>query len=186
MNSPTNTSPAPAARSTTLGGRLLRILRHRWMDHGDVRRAVPPELLKRLESYVTASEARHSGEVRICVEAGMPNSYLWRGASPRQRAIALFGKLRVWDTEHNNGVLIYLLLAENAIEIVADRGLNQLVSAEEWRTIMHRMAAAFKAQRFEDGLTQALQEVSSLLVRHYALPSGQQRSNGLPNAPDVL
>ncbi len=165
--------------------RLQRILRHRWMDDGDTRRAVPPELFKRLESYVGASEARHTGEVRMCVEAGMPSSYLWRGATARERAIALFGKLRVWDTEHNNGVLIYLLLAEHAIEIVADRGLNDRVTSAQWQAIAQHLAAALKAQKFEEGLTQALQEVSALLVQHYPLPAGQLRSNSLPNAPDM-
>jgi uncharacterized membrane protein len=180
-------TPQPSTPTSRMGllARLQRILRHRWMDDADTRRAVPPELLKRLEGYVTASEARHSGEIRICVEAGMPSSYLWRDATPRERAIAMFGKLRVWDTEHNNGVLIYLLLAENAIELVADRGLNAKVSATQWQAITQRMAAAFKAQKFEDGLTQALQEVSSLLVQHFPLHEGQVRSNGLPNAPDV-
>ncbi len=165
--------------------RALRVLRHRWMDDADTRRAVPPELLKRLEGYVSASEARHTGEVRICIEAGMPSSYLWRDATPRERAIAMFGKLRVWDTEHNNGVLIYLLLAERAIELVADRGLNSKVSAAQWQAITAHLAAALKAQRFEEGLTQALQEVSALLVAHFPLTEGQPRANGLPNAPDI-
>ncbi len=179
----TNSTSAP--RRLGFFARLQRVLRHRWMDDGDTRRAVPPELLKRLENYVNASESRHTGEVRICVEAGMPSSYLWRGATPRERAIAMFGKLRVWDTEHNNGVLIYLLLAEHAIELVADRGLNAKVSATQWQAITQRLSAALKAQKFEDGLTQALQEVSALLVQHYPLQEGQVRSNGLPNAPDI-
>jgi uncharacterized membrane protein len=179
-----NSSPSHARRYS-FWSRLQRILRHRWMDDSDTRRAVPPELLKRLENYVTASEARHSGEVRICIEAGMPTSYLWRDATPRDRAVAMFGKLRVWDTEHNNGVLIYLLLAENAIEIVADRGLNHCVSTTQWQAVTQRMAAAFKARKFEEGLTQALQEVSALLVQHFPLGESQARGNGLPNAPDV-
>ena len=87
-------------------------------------RTRPPTAVERLRERVAASERRHSGEIRICVEAGLPLSYLWRGLSARDRAITMFGKLRVWDTEHNNGVLIYLLLAEHAIEIVADRGLE--------------------------------------------------------------
>ena len=79
-----------------------------------------PRAAKARLTRVAASEKRHSGEIRVCAEAGLPLSYLWRGASARERALAMFGKLRVWDTEHNNGVLIYLLLAEHAIEIVAD------------------------------------------------------------------
>jgi uncharacterized membrane protein len=184
MNRITSSTTHPNPRRGFFA-RLLRILRHRWMDDGNTRRAVPHELVKRLEGYVSASEARHTGEVRICVEAGMPSSYLWRDATPRERAIAMFGKLRVWDTEHNNGVLIYLLLAERAIELVADRGLNAKVSTTQWQAITQRLSAALKAQKFEDGLTQALQEVSALLVQHYPLQEGQVRSNGLPNAPDV-
>jgi uncharacterized membrane protein len=185
MNRNPSYSSATANPSRGFFARLLRILRHRWMDHGDTRRAVPPELLQRLERYVAASEARHTGEVRICVEAGMPSSYLWRDATPRERAISMFGKLRVWDTEHNNGVLIYLLLAEHAIELVADRGLNAKVDPAQWEAITQHLSTALKAQKFEEGLTHALQEVSAQLVQHYPLNDGQMRRNGLPNAPDV-
>ncbi len=165
--------------------KLQRILRHRWIDEADTRKAVPPELVERLTRRVAASERRHSGEVRICVEAGLPLSYLWRGASARERAVAMFGKLRVWDTEHNNGVLIYLLLAEHAIEIVADRGLSRHVPPTEWRAIVQRMGNAFREGRFEDGLTQALEEVSALLVQHFPLAEGAGNPNELPDAPDL-
>jgi len=163
--------------------RLLRILRHRWLDEADTRRAIPPELVERLMHRVAASERRHTGEIRIYVEAGLPLSYLWRGASARERAIAMFGKLRVWDTEHNNGVLIYLLLAEHAIEVVADRGLSRRVDPGTWQAIVQHMGAAFRAGRFEDGLTQALEEVSALLVEHFPAAEGQVRPNELPDEP---
>src|SRR3954464_6878247 len=100
-------------------------------------------MLERLAQHVARSESQHTGEVRIYVEAGLPMSYLWRGATARERAVAMFGKLRVWDTEQNNGVLIYLLLAEHAIEIVADRGLNSKVDSGEWQRIVERMGRAF-------------------------------------------
>jgi uncharacterized membrane protein len=163
--------------------RLKRIFRHRWLDESDTRRAIPPDLSERLARRVAASERRHSGEIRIYVEAGLPLSYLWRDASPRERAVAIFGKLRVWDTEQNNGVLIYLLLAEHAIEIVADRGLSRHVPPEEWRGIVAHMSSAFKAGRFEDGLTQALEEVSALLVQHYPLAEDAADGNELPDEP---
>ena len=101
------------------------------------------------------------------------------------RSIALFGKLRVWDTEHNNGVLIYLQLAEHAIEIVADRGVHGRVSAQAWKTMTDNMASAFKANQFEDGLTQAIGEVSSVLVEHFpSTPtSTSQDTNELPDEP---
>jgi uncharacterized membrane protein len=102
----------------------------------------------------------------------------------------MFGKLRVWDTERNNGVLIYLLLAEHAIELVADRGLKPFVAPAEWQAMVQRMGQAFRAQRFEDGLTQALEEVSAVLVAHFpqgnAENQAQDRPNELPDAPVVL
>src|SRR4029453_19375983 len=116
--------------------RLLRILKHRAFDDTDTRRAIGPALLERLRQRVAASERRHSGEIRLCVEAGLPLSYLWRDLSARERALTMFGKLRVWDTEHNNGVLIYLLLAEHAIEIVADRGLDRRVPRAPWQATL--------------------------------------------------
>ena len=129
------------------------------------------------------SERRHSGEIRLCVEAGLPLSYLWREASARERALAMFGKLRVWDTEHNNGVLIYLLLAEHAIEIVADRGLNRHVPAEQWRRLSDGMSAAFKAGRFEDGLGQAIDAVDGLLGQHFPLAEGRPTLTNCPTGP---
>jgi uncharacterized membrane protein len=163
--------------------RLRRIWKHRWLDASDTRRAIPPELVERLSRRVAASERRHGGEVRIYVEAGLPLSYLWRDATPRERALAMFGKLRVWDTEQNSGVLIYLLLAEHAIEIVADRGLNRHVSHEEWQAIVQRMGRAFHEGRFEDGLTHALEEESALLVKHFPAEGGAANANELPDEP---
>lgn len=167
--------------------KIQRIFKHRWTDGSDARRALPPEMLERLAARVAASERRHSGEIRICVEAGLPLSYLWRDAPirevVRQRAVMMFSKLRVWDTAQNNGVLVYLLLAEHAIEIVADRGLNHKVPPAEWQAMVARMGAAFRAGRFEDGLTQALEEVSALLVLHFPLAGGQVNPNELPDDP---
>jgi uncharacterized membrane protein len=163
--------------------KLGRILRHRWLDEADTRKAIPPELSQRLAQRVAASEKRHSGQIRIYVEAGLPMSYLWRDATARERAMAIFGKLRVWDTEHNNGVLVYLLLAERAIEIVADRGLDRHVAPEEWKAVVARMSGAFREGRFEDGLTQALEEVSALLVQHFPVTDGQAHRNELPDEP---
>ena len=153
------------------------------MDDTDTHRAVPPDLLQHLTRRVAASERRHTGEVRICVEAGLPMSYLWRGASARERAVMMFAKLRVWNTEHNNGVLIYVLLADHAIELVADRGLNQHVSAAQWQVMVQHLGAAIKDGRYEDGLTQALEEVSAVLVQHFPLAEGKFNPDELPNAP---
>jgi len=129
------------------------------------------------------SERRHSGEIRICVEASLPLAYLWRDASARERAIALFGKLRVWDTEHNNGVLVYLLLAERAIEIVADRGLGRHVSDAQWRAVVDALRVDLQAGRFEAGLARAVDAVDALLAREFALPAGAANPNELPDRP---
>ena len=166
--------------------KLGRIWRHRWIDEAAVHRVLPADAMARLAGRVGASERRHSGEIRICVEAGLPLSYLWRNAPPRERAVTLFGKLRVWDTEHNNGVLIYLLLAEHAIEIVADRGIDSRVDDAEWTAMAQRMGATFRDGRFEDGLTQALGEMSALLVEHFPLAENEPDTNELPDEPVVL
>ena len=163
----------------------LRLFKHRGVDETDVTRALGAGALERLEARVAKSEAGHSGEIRVCVEAGLPLSYLRRDAVPRERAVMMFAKLRVWDTEHNNGVLIYLLLAEHAIEIVADRGVARHVGGAEWQAIMAAMRAAFQAGAFEAGLNQAVDAVHDLLQRHYPLAPGQVNDNELPNAPYV-
>ena len=162
---------------------LPRLLKHRLLDEGDARRMLGKDALARIEARVAASEKRHSGEIRVVVEAGLPFSYVRRGATPRQRAVALFGKLGVWDTERNNGVLIYLLLAERAIEIVADRGLNRVVAADEWAEIAASMQNAFKSGEFEAGLLRAVDAVDALLVRHFAARPGEVDVNELPDAP---
>ena len=165
--------------------RLSRTLRHRWHDETDARRALSPDALTRLKHRVAASETQHSGEIRVCVEAGLPLSYLWRGASARQRAVTLFGKLRVWDTEHNNGLLIYLLLAERAIEIVADRGLLRHVPQAQWDALLAGMRQAFGQRRFEAGLAEAIDAVGGLLERHFPLAPGQDNPNELPDGVDL-
>ncbi len=161
--------------------KLGRILKHRWLDETDAARLLNAAALDRLEARVAGSEKHHSGEIRLCVEASLPLSYLWRNASARERAITMFGKLRVWDTEHNNGVLIYLLLAEHAIEIVADRGLARVVPQAHWDSVLGGMRLAFARGQFEQGLTSAVQAVDAVLAQHFALAEGQTNPDELPN-----
>jgi uncharacterized membrane protein len=163
--------------------RVVRLLKHRLWDEADARRALGDAALQRIGERVRESETRHSGEIRVCVEAGLPLSYLWRGASARERAVTMFGKLRVWDTEANNGVLIYLLLAEHAIEIVADRGIDRHVGTQGWRQVLDGMRGQFRAGQFEAGLLAAVDAVDGLLYRHFPLQPGQARVNELPDAP---
>ena len=161
--------------------RLWRLLKHRAWDETDVRRVLPSAALDRLQSLVAESEKHHSGEIRLCVEAGLPLSYLWRDAAPRERALAMFGKLRVWDTEANNGVLIYLLLAEHAIELVADRGLARSVPAAHWQAIVEGLGHSLRAGQFEQGLAAVIGEVDRLLRLHFPLSAGEANPNELPD-----
>jgi uncharacterized membrane protein len=164
---------------------IKRLIRHRLWDEDDARRALPAEALARLQQRVADSEARHSGEIRVCVEAGLPLSYLWRDAPARERAITMFAKLRVWDTELNNGVLIYLLLAEHRIEIVADRAVARRVEADQWQAMVDAMGAAFRAGHFEQGLGDAISAVDALLAAHFPRDASATapRLNQLPDEP---
>ena len=165
--------------------RFARLVRHRWAEM-HLRKALPPATLTELETLIAKSELGHTGQVRICVEAGLPFSYIWRDASARQRAITLFGKLRVWDTEHNNGALIYLLLADHAIEIVADRALDRTMSAEQWQTLISDMQSAFQSGHFSVGLVTALERVSQQLTHHFPRKTGAASGDvNLPDAPVV-
>ena len=169
--------------------RLQRLITHRWREAG-LQRIFTPARLLALTQQVATSEHRHSGEIRIVIEAGLPLSYLLKKqplrALVRARALSLFGKLRVWDTAQNNGVLIYLLLAERAIEIVADRGLNEQVTPAVWQALVARMRESFRQGEFEAGLAQAVGHVSDLLQTHFALQPGAANANELPNEPHLL
>lgn len=162
--------------------RLNRLVRHRWHDD-QVARSVDAKAMEQLTAAVARSEQRHSGQIRICIEGGLPPSYLWRGACPRERAVTLFGKLRVWDTEHNNGVLIYLLLADRALEIVADRALARAVPSAAWEAIMASMQEALRGGQYQKALELAVEKVSALLETHSGGATGV--ANELPDAPAV-
>ncbi len=163
-------------------GTLSRILKHRWLDENSAARLLNDAALDRLEAQVSDSEKHHSGEIRLCVEASLPLSYLWRKATARERAVTMFGKLRVWDTELNNGVLIYLLLAEHAIEIVADRGLARVVPQAHWDAVLGTMRQAFARGQFEQGLSDAVRAVDTMLAQHFALAHERQPNpDELPN-----
>ena len=165
---------------------ISRILKHRLVDETDAKRALSAAALDRIEARVKASERHHSGEIKVCVEASLPLSYLWRDAPARERAVTMFGKLRVWDTEANNGVLIYLLLAERHIDIVADRGLNHQVPAAQWDILLKDMSDAFKRGEFESGLISAVDAIDSLLARHFPVSATAENRNELPDRPTVF
>ncbi len=163
---------------------IKRIARHLFAPNWIVARAFPRRTLTAIENAIHASEQSHHGELRFAVEAGLDPLPLWRGQTPRQRAIEVFSTMRVWDTEHNSGVLIYVQLVDRRIEIVADRGITAQVSQHEWDAICRRMEAAFKDGRYEAGALMAIGEITALLARHF--PGRGDNPDELPDKPVVL
>lgn len=163
---------------------LSRMLRHLLFPHWWVLRAFPKSALGAVERAIAASETSHQGELRFVVEASLPPFGLLRGQTPRARAVELFSQLRVWDTEKNSGVLIYLQLIDRRVEIVADRGIDAKVGHAFWRAVCRRMELAFREGRFETGALEALSEITEALTEHF--PAASDNPNELPDSPLVL
>jgi uncharacterized membrane protein len=168
--------------------KIRRILQHLLSTHRQLRRAFPDSALRAIEQAVQASEAVHAGEIRFVVEAALDGWPLFKGQSSRARAIEVFSELRVWDTEHNNGLLIYLLLADHAVEIVADRGIHTKVGAQAWGQVCRQMEAAFQQSNFEGGVIQGVQALTQHLRQHFPASAfqGKVKGNELPDAPVLL
>ncbi|MBW8306032.1 MAG: TPM domain-containing protein [Thiobacillus sp.] len=161
-----------------------RWLKHMFMPPRAWRRAFPQATLDAIEAAIGASETTHGGEVRFAIENSLPGILAWRGMSGRERAIEMFSNLRVWDTEHNSGVLIYLLLADHDIEIVADRGIAAQVAPAAWEAVAQTMEAAFRQGDFERGALDGIQQIRVLLALHFP-PSGHNPDE-LANRPVIL
>lgn len=160
----------------------------RWLRHvfsPSVRRAFPPAHLQAITDAITAGERRHGGQVMFAVEADLALAALWQGITAQQRAEQAFAQLRTWDTEHNNGVLIYLLLADHAIELVADRGLRGRIGEAQWQAICAHMQQRLREGALQEGVVLAIEEVSNLLAGHYPPVPGSQ-DDGLPDTPQML
>lgn len=163
---------------------IKRIARHLLMTPWQVRRAFPRAALTAIEQAIKASETEHTGELRFVVEGALDVAPLLRGQSARERAIDVFSQLRIWDTAHNNGVLIYVLLADRDVEIVADRGIHTKVGAPEWETICRTMEAAFTQADYEGGVVSGIRAVAQHLMKHF--PATGAGRNELPDKPVVL
>jgi uncharacterized membrane protein len=163
---------------------LKRIMQHLSTGRASVRRAFPPRVLDAIEQTIRETEAQHDGQIRFVVEAALEWSPLLAGQSARERAIEVFSELRVWDTEHNNGVLIYLLLADRDVEIVADRGIHVKLGTEIWEAICREMEAAFREGQFEAGVLAGIRAVGKHLAHHFPARSG--KTNEMPDKPVVL
>ena len=163
---------------------LKRFFRHVMMAPYVVRRAFPSAVLDAVENAVRASEAGHRGQLRFVVEAELTTWQLWAGMTPRERAIDMFSMLRVWDTEENNGVLVYVLLADRCVEIVADRGIHRHVGDERWRAICKELELHYRRGDFRDGSVIAVEKIGAELA-HYFPARGQHR-NEQPDRPVVM
>jgi uncharacterized membrane protein len=162
-------------------GRIGRhLLEHRWRE----RKIFPPKVLAAIEQAIKAGEATHAGQIRFVVEGALDGAPLFRDQPARERALDIFAQLRIWDTAHNNGVLIYLLLADRQVEIIADRGIDAKVGAAGWARICADMEIDFKAGNFESGVIRGIEAVSRQLAIYF--PKHGDGVNELPDAPVVI
>ncbi len=161
-----------------------RILKHLFTPDWAAFRVFPGTTLKRIERAIGESEKSHRAELRFAVEAGLALTPLLKGVTPRARAHEVFANLRVWDTEHNSGVLIYVQLVDRRIEIVADRGISARVAQGEWDAICRGLERAFRERRYEQGALEAIAQATQLLQRHFPPRAGNP--NELPDRPALL
>jgi len=159
-----------------------RLLAHSLTSRRTVRKALPDASMQGLERTIGMAERGSSGQIRLVVEAAWPLLHV-KHTGPRARALEWFSQLRVWDTEHNNGVLIYLLFAERDVQIVADRGFNKRISPEQWETICRAMEARFVKSDFEAGLTEGINTIGDLLREHFPADMG---GNEQPDRPMIV
>jgi len=164
--------------------RVMRYLRHWYYGLRGARAAFPVAVRASIEREIGESERQHRGEIRFAIEAALPMATLVRGASARQCALAAFASLGVWDTEANNGVLIYVLLADRSVELVADRGIASRIADDEWRSLCAEVEACFRDGDFEKGSLLAVRGVAQRLAQHF--PAAASRTNELPNQPVLL
>ncbi len=163
---------------------LARFGRHVLMSPLTARRRFPATTLDAMQARIAAAEERHRGEIRFVVEAELTTGQLWRGQSSRERAREVFALQDVWNTEENNGVLIYVLLADRRVEIVADRGIDARVQPADWEAVCRMMEKEFRAANYEAGALAGIDAVSELLARHF--PGGGKRPNELEDRPALI
>jgi uncharacterized membrane protein len=163
---------------------IARLIRHLFFPHHRLHRCFPAHTLSAIERTVKAAERTHLGEIRFAVESALEPGALWAHTTAHHRALQVFSELHVWDTERNNGVLVYVLLADRVVEIVADRGLSVHVSSEQWKEICHTMERAFARDDYESGSLAAIEAVSEYLARYFPAGDGEN-VNELPDRPYV-
>jgi uncharacterized membrane protein YgcG len=165
--------------------RFKRFWRHLATDHRSARRTFPAAVMRRIETAIAAGEKRHRGQLRFVVEPALPLSRVLASLPPRERALEVFGLLRIWDTEENIGVLVYVLLADRDVEIVADRGIDRLVGGNAWNAVCREMESAFRKGNHAEGAERGIAAINALLERHVPRAAGDA-VNELPDRPLVL
>lgn len=163
---------------------MNRALRHLFALPWTVKHAFPQHAVERIEAAIGASEKKHRGEIRFAAEGPLDFLPVLRGLTPRGRALEVFSLLKVWDTEDNTGVLVYVELVDRCIEIVADRGIAKRVPQAQWDAICGRMQAAFAQGRFEEGAVAGIAEIGELLAAQF--PAGERNPDELPDRPTLL
>jgi uncharacterized membrane protein len=168
--------------------RWTRFLRHLFATRRELRVAFDDRTLAAIEQAVRESEHQHGGEIRFVIEGALDTSALWHGATARQRAHHVFAELNVWDTERNNGVLLYVLLADRAVEIVADRGYSGRVEPAQWRAACLAVEAEFRHGRYLTGAVAGVDAVGRIIAHHFPAAGGHRNSHGneLPDRPALL
>jgi uncharacterized membrane protein len=164
--------------------RVSRAIRHILTTRYNTRHHFTVPVRDAIAKAIADAEAAHGGEIRFVVETAFDLPELWRGLSVRHRALQLFGQFGVWDTASNNGVLIYVLMADHGVEIIADRGIAQFVTPHEWQAVCRLMEQHYRAGRFREGSIAGVEAVAALLGRHF--PGKSARDNELPNQPVLL
>lgn len=159
--------------------KLRRLFKHLWMSRCHLRSAFSIEGLAEIEEKITQSETQHAGEIRFAVEASLEISSLLWDQTPHERAVEVFSNLRIWDTADNCGLLIYVLLADRAVEIVADRGIHAKVGAQEWKRICRDIELEFGRENYQAGLLAGIEQMTLHLKHHFPAPA--HHSNELPN-----
>jgi uncharacterized membrane protein len=165
---------------------IRRLIRHASATHWRTRMLFPSSTLDAIETAIARVESAHSGEIRFAIETALTPLHVLQKVVPRARAMQVFAHLRVWDTEDNNGVLIYVELADRGVEIVADRGFNGRVSAAEWEAVCRLMEEHFRAGRFKDGSIAGVDAIGNLLARHFPPTNQAATRNQLPDRPTLL
>ncbi|MEP6546304.1 MAG: TPM domain-containing protein [Gammaproteobacteria bacterium] len=165
-----------------------RLIRHVAATQWRTRMMFPNSALDAIEQAIGRVELAHRGEIRFAIETALSPLHVLNNLPPRSRALEVFAHLKVWDTEHNNGVLIYVQMADRDVEIVADRGFEGRVSLPEWEAVCRLMEEHFRAGRFEAGSIAGVEAIGHLLKRHFpAIPSpAGQAHNQLPDRPTLL